>query len=124
MTDIQAAIGIEQLKKLPRILELRRALAQRYTEAFAASRWIEPPFCPPEAVHPFQSYMVLVRPDAPVSRDRLMERLLADGIATRRGVMSIHREPPYRKLLGPLRFPEAERASDQGMILQIGRAHV
>jgi len=119
MTDLQAAIGIEQLKKLPRILERRRALAQRYTEAFAGSRWIEPPFCPPDAVHPFQSYMVLVRSDAPVTRDQLMERLLGEGIATRRGVMSIHREPPYRKLLGQLHFPEAERASDQGLILPL-----
>ena len=110
---------MEQLKKLPRILEQRRALAQRYTEAFAGSRWIKPPFCPPKAVHPFQSYMVLVHPDAPITRDQLMERLLDDGIATRRGVMSIHREPPYRKLLGQMSFPEAERVSDQGVILPL-----
>ncbi|HLC41157.1 MAG TPA: aminotransferase class I/II-fold pyridoxal phosphate-dependent enzyme [Methylomirabilota bacterium] len=119
MTDLQAAIGIEQLKKLPRILERRRALAQRYTDAFTGSRWIEPPRCPPESVHAFQSYMAMVRADAPTARDQLMERLLVEGVATRRGVMAIHREPPYRKLLGQLHFPEAERVSDHGLILPL-----
>jgi dTDP-4-amino-4,6-dideoxygalactose transaminase/methionyl-tRNA formyltransferase len=119
MTDLQAALGIEQIKKLPGILARRRELARRYTDAFLGSRWIEPPFCPPEAAHPFQSYMVLVLPNGAFTRDQLMEQLQGKGIATRRGVMSIHREPPYRKLLGQLHFPEAERASDNGMILPL-----
>jgi perosamine synthetase len=46
-------------------------------------------------VHSFQSYQVRLRRSAPVSRDELMTRLAADGVATRRGVMAIHHEPPY-----------------------------
>ena len=43
----------------------------------------------------WQSYCVRVAPGAPVGRTELMRLLLADGIATRRGVMAIHREAAY-----------------------------
>jgi dTDP-4-amino-4,6-dideoxygalactose transaminase len=119
MTDIQAAIGIEQLKKLPWILERRRFLARRYTDALSGVDCLVLPFASQDALHSFQSYMIRATPGAPLSRDQIMARLLEDGIATRRGVMSIHREPPYQKLLGQLHLPESERASDEGLILPL-----
>jgi perosamine synthetase len=119
MTDMQAAIGVEQLGKLPWVLERRRALARRYSEALAACDWLQVPQEAPGTTHPYQSYMVRVTPGAPIGRDALMEHLLRAGIATRRGVMCIHREPPYQKLVGALDLPRAERASDEGMILPL-----
>jgi len=119
MTDLQGAIGLEQLKKLDGLLTRRRALAHRYTAALAAVPYLTTPCEPDGLAHPFQSYMVRVSPTAPVSRDALMARLLAEGIATRRGVMCIHREAPYRKLLGDVVLGKAERVSDEGLILPL-----
>src|SRR5262249_34939007 len=96
-----------------------RALAHRYTEALAGLPHLTAPVEPAGRSHPFQSYMVRVSPQAPVGRDVLMARLLAAGVATRRGVMCIHREAPYRKLLGDLSLPTAERVSDEGLILPL-----
>jgi perosamine synthetase len=50
-----------------------------------------------------------VQPDGPLDRNALMERLHAEGIATRRGVMASHLEPPY-KVLG-YHLPATERAA-------------
>ena len=119
MTDLQAAVGVEQLRKLERVLTRRRALAHRYTEALASVPHLTTPVEPAGLAHPFQSYMVRISPEASVGRDALMTRLLAEGIATRRGVMCIHREAPYRKLLGDVVLPTAERVSDEGLILPL-----
>ncbi|MBI4247249.1 MAG: DegT/DnrJ/EryC1/StrS family aminotransferase [Candidatus Rokubacteria bacterium] len=119
MTDLQAAVGVEQLRKLDRVLARRRALARRYTEALAGLVGVVTPVEVAGTGHPFQSYMLRVTPLARVGRDEVMARLLERGIATRRGVMSIHREAPYRKLLGDLRLPRAERLSDEGLIVPL-----
>ena len=119
MTDLQAAIGVEQLRKLPGVLTRRRALAHRYTEALAGLPHVTAPFEPAGLTHPFQSYMVRVSPEAPLGRDALMAKLLAAGVATRRGVMCIHREAPYRKLLGDASLPRAQRVSDEGLMLPL-----
>jgi perosamine synthetase len=95
MTDMQAALGLCQLEVLDEILERRRHLAVRYTQALGAIPHLEPPYDPPYAERTWQSYCVRVGPRAPIGRTELMRSLLHDGIATRRGVMSIHREASY-----------------------------
>lgn len=95
MTDMQAALGLCQLERLDWILERRRLLAERYTEALAGIAHIEAPYNPPYTQRTWQSYCVRLSPAAPVGRTELMRRLLADGIATRRGVMAIHEEAAY-----------------------------
>jgi perosamine synthetase len=95
MTDMQAALGLCQLNVLDEVLERRRRLADRYTAALDRIPYLEPPYDPPYATRTWQSYCVRVHPQAPVGRMELMERLLADGIITRRGVMAIHQEAAY-----------------------------
>ncbi len=95
MTDMQAALGLCQLEVLDEVLERRRALAERYTAALARMPGLEPPYEPPYAQRAWQSYCVRVAPGSLVDRTELMERLLADGIVTRRGVMAIHLEEAY-----------------------------
>jgi len=95
MTDMQAALGLCQLRALDEILELRTMLAARYTAALSMVPYLETPYDPPYAVRTWQSYCVRVLPGAPVSRTDLMRRLLHDGIPTRRGVMAIHEEASY-----------------------------
>jgi perosamine synthetase len=95
MTDMQAALGLCQLEALDEILERRRELAGRYTAALESIPHLEPPYDPPYAERTWQSYCVRIDPRAPIGRTDLMRRLLNDGIATRRGVMSIHQESSY-----------------------------
>ncbi len=95
MTDIQAAVGLEQMKKLAWIVDRRRELACRYHEALADHPWLKPPHVPDYAWPNFQSYAAHLTESAPVGRDALMQRLLDRGIATRRGVMLAHAEPAY-----------------------------
>jgi len=92
---MQAALGLCQLEVLDDVLERRRVLAERYTSALSQIPYLEPPYDPPYAVRTWQSYCVRVAAGAAVGRTELMQRLLADGIPTRRGVMAIHDEAAY-----------------------------
>jgi dTDP-4-amino-4,6-dideoxygalactose transaminase len=92
MTDIQGAIGREQIKRLPSLVTRRRALAARYTAAFRACLDVRTPAEPEWARSNWQSYAVRV------SRGRqrpVMQALLDEGVSTRRGVMNAHREAAY-----------------------------
>jgi len=95
MTDIQAAIGIEQIKRLPQIIRQRRRLASAYRERLSQIPWLELPLEPGYCRSNWQSYAVRIRKDAPVSRNRLMQYLLDSGISTRRGIMNAHQERPF-----------------------------
>jgi perosamine synthetase len=95
MTDMQAALGLCQLEILDDILAERARLAARYTAALERMPQLEPPWEPGYTVRTWQSYAIRVRASSPVGRTELMQRLLDDGIATRRGVMAIHHEAAY-----------------------------
>jgi len=110
MTDIEAAVGIEQMKKLPRALKEREKLAKRYDQAFSKSKYLTPPFIPEGYLSNRQTYIIRLSQKAKITRDGLMQKLLTAGIATRRGVMASHLEAPYRKLLGRISLPETEKA--------------
>lgn len=111
MTDLQAALGLVQVKKLQLLVDRRRALAQRYSEAFADVEALVAPSAPEEAEPNFQSYILRLTPASAVDRDTLMQRLLEKGISTRRGIMAIHEEEAYRGR--PLRheLPQTELAA-------------
>jgi dTDP-4-amino-4,6-dideoxygalactose transaminase len=96
MTDMQAALGMVQLQRLDGMLAKRRQLAERYTERLVNVPWLTAPAEPAGLRHNYQSYMMRMTSDAPVSRDKLMQSLLDRGVSTRRGIMAIHREAPYR----------------------------
>ncbi len=119
MTDLQAAIGLVQLDRLPEMLRRRRELAARYSELLSCSCRFELPYVPPDCVHNFQSYVIRVRADCPVRRDTLMQRLMERGVSTRRGVMAIHREVPYRRDTSNGHLRETESAADETLILPL-----
>jgi dTDP-4-amino-4,6-dideoxygalactose transaminase len=118
LTDIQAALGLAQLKRLPGIIERRRALAKNYDRELANVKKIELFREPEGARWNQQTYLVRLRNAAATERDQVMQKLLDVGIATRRGIMSIHREPCYAQY-GAQHFPESERASDQCLCLPL-----
>jgi dTDP-4-amino-4,6-dideoxygalactose transaminase len=93
LTDIQAAIGREQLKRLPTMVQRRRALAARYHERLTGMTGVLPPEEPSWARSNWQSYSIRLAPDR--DRDAVMRRMLTAGVATRPGVMNAHREAAY-----------------------------
>jgi dTDP-4-amino-4,6-dideoxygalactose transaminase len=95
MTDIQAAVGRVQLRRLPECLVRRRALAQRYADGLRNIAGLEAPHVPACTRTNFQSYPVRVGANYPLSRNALMEALLQQGISTRRGIMNAHQEAAY-----------------------------
>ena len=115
MTDIQAAMGIEQLKKLPAIIERRRAIDKKYRAALTDIPWIQPPLESPQVRSNWQSYPVRILNNAPRPRNAIMQYLLQNGIATRPGIMNAHQEKPYANSLWHL--PTSERAREDVMLL-------
>lgn len=119
MTDLQAAIGLVQLQRLEKMLARRRELAQRYSQRLSALGWLIPPHEPSESRHNFQSYMIRLTHDAPLNRDALMQELLDHGVSSRRGIMAIHRELPYRNPAADARLPETNLVADTSIILPL-----
>lgn len=93
MTDMQAAMGREQLKRLPEIIETRRRLAALYTEAISEIPGFGTPVEPSCVRSNWQSYCVRL-PDG-IDQLAAMQALLDKGISTRRGVMNSHIEAAY-----------------------------
>jgi dTDP-4-amino-4,6-dideoxygalactose transaminase len=118
MTDIQAAVGRVQLRRLPEMLAQRIALAERYAHTLREVPGLRVPAIPVYARTNYQSYAVTVTPEYPLSRDRLMQVLLDKGISTRRGVMNAHQEPAYHDL-PPAVLPCSEAARDSLILLPL-----
>jgi dTDP-4-amino-4,6-dideoxygalactose transaminase len=116
MTDIQAAVGREQIKRLPQIVAARRRLASRYRELLGDIPGLGLPTEPSWARSNWQSFWV----ELPEARDQrgVMQALLDRGVASRRGIMCAHREAPYRREQ-PYRLPQSERAQDRRIILPL-----
>ncbi|ANG62492.1 hypothetical protein A8C75_08315 [Marinobacterium aestuarii] len=93
MTDIQGAMGREQLKRLSYIVTRRRELAGYYHRELTSVSGLLLPQEASWARTNWQSYCV--RLPAHVNQKAVMQSMLDEGIATRRGVMCIHREASY-----------------------------
>lgn len=118
MTDLQAAVGLVQLGRLPEMVRRRRALAADYRAVLGSVPDLRCVVDPPHGTSNFQSFWVEVLPGFPMSRDDLLSWLAADGISARRGIMAAHREPAYEGhsgLVAPL--PVTERLTDSTLIL-------
>ena len=119
MTDIQAAIGREQLKRLPAMIARRRELASRYGELLSGVDGVIVPHEPAWARSNWQSYAVRLAPG--LSQAAVMQTMLDAGVSTRRGVMNAHRERAYAQ--GPCRVSgdlrRSEQAQDTALILPL-----
>ena len=119
MTDMQAAIGLVQLDRLPGFLARRRALAARYTQALQSLPWLECPTVPANCEHNYQSYMLRLTDGTPGMRDSIMQTLLEQNISTRRSIMAIHREAPYRSTHWEASLSVTNRITETGFILPL-----
>jgi len=117
MTDIQAAVGLAQLKKIPEAVKARRELVSFYQQQLSDVSWLkvieESEYCRSN----WQSFPVCLLDRAPLGRDDLMKYLLDNGVSTRRGIMNAHQEAPYKTNLLPLQ--KSEIARDKTLLLPL-----
>ncbi len=130
LTDIQAAIGREQLKRLPEAISQRRRLANRYKQLLSDIPGLILPHEPDCTRANWQSFCVRLPKN--LNQRTIMQKMLDDGIATRRGIMCAHLELAYRDA-GTWRcaqaecepggscpnLAESERAQREGVILPL-----
>lgn len=98
MTEISAAIGLEQLKKIPYLLEEKERLVSRYNNAFGKTRNIRPPYVPKYATKS-SWYMYAISVEN-IDRDEVVSKLGERGIETRMSFPPIHTQPYYRERFG------------------------
>jgi perosamine synthetase len=119
MTDIQAAVGIKQLEKLDKIVAERRKVAFKYHQAFKDINCIQLPLEADGYFSNYQSYNVYLKPACKISRNDLMQALLDEGISTRRGVTTAHRETAYKNYQSNYSLPISEDTSDRSIVLPL-----
>ena len=101
MTDMNAAMGLVQLKRLPAMQAARRRVVAQYQAALAGLDAIELPAARPEVEHAWHLFIVRVRPEClRVGRDQVIEELTAAGIGTSVHFIPLHEHSYYRKALG------------------------
>lgn len=118
LTDMQAAIGIVQLKKLDQMLEQRAAQAALYGELLGDVEEVSPPFVPAYAVPAWSSYCIRLRPTAKVTADDVVRRMSERNVSCRRGIQPLHHEP-YFALMRDLALPQTEAAARETLFLPI-----
>jgi len=112
MTDIQAAVGLDQLRKLPGFHERRRQIAHRYNAAFARLKEFQVPAESPDVQHAWHLYVLRVNPERlGISRDLFIEELKARNIGASVHFIPIHLHAYYRDKYdyNPDVFPVAYR---------------
>jgi dTDP-4-amino-4,6-dideoxygalactose transaminase len=112
MTDIAAAMGIHQLRKLPRFLDRRQYLAQRYFEELADLPLILPADDTDGVSHSWHLFVIRLQDDARMNRDELIQFLSDKGIGTSVHYVPLHRQPYWRdryQLTNDM-FPETDKA--------------
>ena len=119
MTDIQASIGLVQLRRLDELLRLRRTRAERYNRELPEIKGLEIPYVPEYAEHTYQSYVVRLTKACRLDREPLMTNLLRRGVATRRGVMASHLEKTYTDRNGKVSLPVTEDAALSTMTIPL-----
>ena len=130
MTDLQAAVGCMQMARVEGILATRLRLARAYDEALAGLPWLRPPAAPTGCDHGYQAYVCLFRAEPPDlgnvealhgQRNALMDRLEAQGIATRQGTHAAALTAYYAKRYGlqPSDVPRSALAEKLSLTLPL-----
>lgn len=121
MTDIAAAIGIHQLRKLARFHHRRKELAGRYDDALRDLCLQLPAKAPPGEMHAWHLYVIRLNDSAPVLRDDFIKEMAAAGIGTSVHFIPLHLHPYWRDTcnLRPENFLNATRAYERVVSLPL-----
>lgn len=121
LTDIQASIAVEQLKKANRFTESRQHNARKISEGIAEVKGLELPTAREDGTHVFHQYTVRVTESFPLSRDEFVSELHERGVGA--GVyypLALHAYPHIAKLgysIGD--FPVSEKAASEVVSLPV-----
>ena len=118
MTDIQAAVGLVQLAKLPQLVARRRELAERYRDLLGAVPGLRMIADPEYGRTNYQSFWVLLPEGFGVSRDDLLRIMADEGVSARRGIMAAHMEPAYLEQ-AHVPLPVTERITSDSLVLPL-----
>lgn len=122
LTDIQCALGLSQLAKLPAWVERRQAIARRYDDALSGLDGIRALSVHPEVSHAYHLYVVRLDADAlGLDRSAVFARLREQGVLVNVHYVPVHLHPFYRRQFGtrPGQCPVAEAAYEQILSLPI-----
>lgn len=101
LTDIQAALGISQLKKLDRFVKKRRDIVNKYNEAFKNIDWLTIPYEKEDVYSAFHLYVLQIDYEKiGKSRKEAMEHLFEKGIGTQVHYIPVHLQPYYQTHYG------------------------
>jgi perosamine synthetase len=114
MTNLQAAIGIAQLKKLDKFVEKKRRIARIYNQSLKDVEGLELPPEMPWAKSVYWMYSILVTNNSRIDRASLIEKLANSDIDSRPFFYPIHTMPPY---IENKKYPTAEKLSEEGLNL-------
>ncbi|WP_439858860.1 DegT/DnrJ/EryC1/StrS family aminotransferase [Pseudomonas sp. MBLB4136] len=115
MTDMAAAMGIHQLRRLDGFQLKREAMARVYDEALRDLPVILPVSAPPGDLHARHLYPVRLLPEAGINRDEFIVRMSEQGIGCSVHFIPLHLHPYWRESCGlePEMFPVAQRLFEQ-----------
>jgi perosamine synthetase len=109
MSDISAAIGVAQMKKIDRIIKKKQDLAKYWDDILDRMDFITKPFNSIHCTHVYQSYIALV--DKQINRNAVIEKMAQQGIQTQIGTYASHIQPVYGyKKKCPVSFDVYNRA--------------
>jgi dTDP-4-amino-4,6-dideoxygalactose transaminase len=119
LSDILAAVGVAQLRKLDRLVARRRSIAEQYRALLADEHRLVLPQLPVWDGHVYQSFVVLLEPG--IDRDHVIRRLAERGVESTLGTYALHREPVFGKLYGyaPGDLPRSDEAFRRALTLPL-----
>ena len=122
LTNVQAALGVSQVKRIDELLSRKRWLGATYGERLRDVASLELPVEQPWAKHVYWMYGVVLRDDARMDAAELASRLATRGIETRPFFLGMHEQPALldRHLFADERYPVAERLARRGLYLPSG----
>lgn len=121
MTEIQAALGLAQLKRIDAIVDERRRIAHLYLERLAASNFLSVPLNASTQECSFQSFVVML--DDGVDRDRVIVKMKDLGVETTLGTYAMHAHPAFSRFgYRPRDEPNSFRAERQSLTLPLVKA--
>jgi len=121
MTDIQAALGLQQLRKLPQFHARRCAIAQRYNAAFDSREDLQLPAERPEVQHAWHLYVLRLNSQAGITRDQFVDEMRARNIGCSVHFIPVHLLQYYREKYHfvPEQFPVALHAYQRMLSLPL-----
>jgi dTDP-4-amino-4,6-dideoxygalactose transaminase len=115
LTDIAAALGLHQLKRLTAFQARREQIAQAYLDAFADLPLILPPLPQEGDTHSWHLFVLRLADEAVIERDVFIERMFAKGIGCSVHYIPLHLHPYWRDRyeLSPAQFPHSQKAYER-----------